>query len=144
MSQVEDKGYVTSSDVESILGTKGYQNQQQVTAAITDALGDITGFRYEIVGSLPPVESGEVGVIYLVSKTREAGNIYDEYILVNNNYELIGSTDIDLSNYVTTDQLTFANIQGDPFDNSALSNGLNNLYQAGEGIDIDSDTHTIS
>ena len=144
MGQVENKGYVTSSDVESILGTKGYQNQQQVNAAITSAIGDITGFRYEVVASLPPVESGEIGVIYLVSKTREAGNIYDEYILVNTNYELIGSTDIDLSNYVTSDQLTFANIQGDPFDNSALSNGLNNLYQAGEGIDIDSDTHTIS
>ena len=146
VNSLSKKADVTSvpTAVSQLTNDSKYQNQEQVTAAIADAIGDITGFRYEIVASLPPVESAEVGVIYLVSKTREAGNVYDEYILVNNYYELIGSTDIDLSNYVTTDQLTFANIQGDPFDNIALSDGLNNLYQAGNGINIESDTHTIS
>lgn len=56
---------------------------------------------YEVVTALP--ETGETGIIYfvLVSSTRKK-NVYDEYIWVNNDFEKIGSTDIDLSNYATT------------------------------------------
>lgn len=48
--------------------------------------------------ALPP--TGEPGVIYLVPHTHGEGDSYDEYIYVNKAYEKIGSTDIDLSNYV--------------------------------------------
>lgn len=56
--------------------------------------------RFEVVQTLPSV--GESGVIYLVPKTTsETDNVYDEYIWTNNTWELIGSTEIDLSNYYT-------------------------------------------
>lgn len=67
------------------------------------AAGAVGGgsLEYEVVTALP--ETGETGIIYfvLVSSTRKK-NVYDEYIWVNNDFEKIGSTDIDLSNYATT------------------------------------------
>ena len=41
-------------------------------------------------------------IIYLVATSSPSGqNNYDEYILVNNQFEKIGSTSIDLSGYAT-------------------------------------------
>lgn len=56
---------------------------------------------FQIVDSLP-TENISTSTIYLVPSTKpEVENIYDEYIYVNNNWEHIGSTSIDLSDYVT-------------------------------------------
>ena len=76
----------------------GYQNAAQVEAAIEDALADITGISYEIVQTLP--QTGEAGVIYLVANSGTAPNVYDEYIWINNAFEKIGTTAVDLSNYM--------------------------------------------
>lgn len=59
----------------------------------------IEGIRYDVVQELPA--TGESGIIYLISNSGTAPNVYDEYIWVNNNFEKIGSTEIDLSNYYT-------------------------------------------
>jgi len=63
--------------------------------------------RFEKVTTLPA--SGEPNVIYLVPKTTtQTNNVYDEYIWQDNAWELIGSTEIDLSGYVTTTDLATA------------------------------------
>lgn len=82
---------------------KGYQNASQVQSAIAEAVGDITGFEYSKVEELP--KTGEKGIIYLVSHSHGEGDSYDEYIWVNNAFEKIGNTDIDLSGYVLTTDL---------------------------------------
>lgn len=69
-----------------------------VTTAIGDAVDDITSFEYEIVASLPA--TGEKGTIYLVAHAHGTGDAYDEYMWINNAFEKIGNTDIDLSGYV--------------------------------------------
>ena len=50
------------------------------------------------VESLP--EPGESNVIYLVPKSGSGNDIYDEYIYIDGKPEHIGSTQVDLSNYV--------------------------------------------
>lgn len=68
---------------------------------VDNAVSAAASGSFEVVESyedLPP--TGEPGVIYLVPHTHGEGDSYDEYIYVNNAYEKIGSTDIDLSNYV--------------------------------------------
>ena len=75
----------------------GYQTASEVQSAITEAIGDITGFEFQIVEELPG--TGENGVIYLISNSRTGQNIYDEYIWTGTGYEKIGTTDVDLSNY---------------------------------------------
>lgn len=52
-----------------------------------------------VVGTLEASQAKK-GCIYLVSSTNETGDIYDEYLPVGNNWEKIGNTDVDLSNYV--------------------------------------------
>lgn len=75
----------------------GYQTASQVQSAIADAVGDITGFDFQIVEELPG--TGQKGVIYLISNSGTGQNIYDEYIWTGTTFEKIGTTDVDLSNY---------------------------------------------
>lgn len=72
--------------------TKKYVDDA-VSAAATGSFVVVENYE-----ALPP--TGEPGVIYLVPHTHGEGDSYDEYIYVNKAYEKIGSTDIDLSNYV--------------------------------------------
>lgn len=76
---------------------------EQITNAINDAIGSVTGISFEVVESLP--STGESGKIYLVKHAHGAQDQYDEYIYYNNAWEKIGSTDIDLSNYWNMDNL---------------------------------------
>lgn len=85
----------------------GVQGGTQVTITLSN--GQSTSFtvyngintNFQIVDSLP-TENISTSTIYLVPSTKpEAENIYDEYIYVNNKWEHIGSTSIDLSDYVT-------------------------------------------
>lgn len=69
-----------------------------VSHAITEALGDITGFNIQVVQSLPA--TGEQGTFYFVDNSGSGNNIYDEYVYVNNSWEKIGTTEVDLSNYL--------------------------------------------
>ena len=76
---------------------------EQITNAINDAIGSVTGISFEVVESLP--STGESGKIYLVAHAHGAKDQYDEYIYYNGAWEKIGSTDIDLSNYWSMDNL---------------------------------------
>lgn len=68
-----------------------------VTTAVANAIAGIQGISYEVVQTLPA--TGEAGVIYLVSNSGSAPNIYDEYIWTGTAFEKIGTTDVDLSGY---------------------------------------------
>ena len=58
------------------------------------------GMEVEVVTELP--ETGKTNVIYLVPKENtEENDIFEEYLYINNEWELIGTTDIDLSGYQT-------------------------------------------
>lgn len=101
-----DSGFQTSTQVDSIVTGKGYQTQTQVQSLINSAVGNITSIRYEKVTSLPL--QGSNGVIYLVAHSHGTQDIYDEYIWLaeTKTYEKIGNTDIDLSAYVKSSELT--------------------------------------
>lgn len=76
---------------------------------INGLIGSTSSINFKVVDLLP--ETGESNIIYLVpSSKQEENNVKDEYIWINESWELIGSTKIDLSNYYTKDQVntTFA------------------------------------
>lgn len=86
----------------------GYQTSAQVQTAINSALAGITGIDFQVVTSLPT--TGVKGTIYLVANGGENNNSYDEYVYVNSKWEKIGTTQVDLSNYLqTTDLVEFTN-----------------------------------
>ena len=71
---------------------------------VADKLKDIGGISFKMVDSLP--ETGDGKYIYLLPKTEaETQNSYDEYIWYNSAWEKIGTTDIDLTDYVKSTDL---------------------------------------
>jgi hypothetical protein len=55
----------------------------------------------EVSNGLPDVELPDETTIYLVPASgANSGNLYDEYIYVDDDWELFGGANIDLSNYV--------------------------------------------
>ena len=98
-----DQNFQTDTQVETAITSKGYQTASDVSLAISSAIADIQGISYSIVTSLP--ETGEAGVIYLISNSGANPNSYDEYIWITNKFEKIGTTDVDLSGYVQDSDL---------------------------------------
>lgn len=71
----------------------------EMNTAIGTAIGNINSFDMAVVQTLP-TEDISTHTIYLVPKTGETNDVYDEYIYINKAWEMIGNTQIDLSNYV--------------------------------------------
>lgn len=77
----------------------GAPTTSEMNTAIATAIGNVHQFELEVVQELPTTGIKE-HTIYLVPKTGETNDVYDEYIKVNDAWEMIGNTQIDLSNYV--------------------------------------------
>lgn len=106
-TQIEAYKYQTSAQVESAISAKGYQTSAQVQSAINSALSGVTGIDLQVVKSLPT--TGKKGVIYLIAHTHtDTEDIYDEFVWVESTktFEKIGNTDVDLSAYVKSADIT--------------------------------------
>lgn len=111
--------YYKKTEIDSKLGGKSnvghnhderYYTETEIDAKVNNInsqINSLIGFTATIVNSLP--STGEVGILYLKLNTSASveGNIYDEYIWVNNKFEKIGSTEttVDLSGYVTQTEM---------------------------------------
>ncbi len=73
-------------------------------------LTSIPKFSIEVVTELPTQDISTTTIYLKLQETedQEGQDIYDEYIYVNNKWEVIGNTDIDLSAYSTTVQMNAA------------------------------------
>lgn len=136
--------YYKKTEVDSKLGGKSnvghnhderYYTETEIDAKVNNInsqINSLIGFTATIVNSLPA--TGEVGVMYLKLNTSASveGNIYDEYIWVNNKFEKIGSTEttVDLSGYVTQTEM-----------NTQLANKANTDHRhTSDSIDLDQDS----
>lgn len=71
-------------------------------AEIQELINNSTKLKKEVVTSLP--STGKDDVIYLVKDDKgKDNNNYLEYLWLNDKYELIGSTQVDLSGYMTNE-----------------------------------------
>lgn len=74
---------------------------------ISATVPDVGGFDMVVVDQLP--ETGEKGILYLVKKDGAAPDVHDEYVWIESTqtFELIGTTQVDLTDYVkNTDYAT--------------------------------------
>ena len=83
---------------------------------MNDLVAAVGKFQSKIVSTLPTPSIDTTGWIYLVPSTNpETQNVKEEYITVLDGstykWEHIGSTNIDLSGYSTTEQMNAAIIQ---------------------------------
>lgn len=133
--------YYKKTEIDSKLGGKSnvghnhderYYTETEIDVKVNNInsqINSLIGFTATIVNSLPSI--GEVGVMYLKLNTSASveGNIYDEYIWVNNKFEKIGSTEttVDLSGYVTQTEM-----------NTQLANKANiNHSHTSDSIDLE-------
>lgn len=80
-----------------------------VAAAIAGVSGGLsfrilTDGEYETSSGLPTIEGGS-GYIYMVPIAGGSNNAYKEYIYLNGAYECIGTTEVDLSGYMKSEDL---------------------------------------
>lgn len=91
-------------DIRDDLNETSSELQTQITsqaseiAKLKQEVSGLSSLSFEILDELPAV--GKEGVIYLVPSGGEAPNLRDEYVWVNGAFEVIGSTQIDLTGYV--------------------------------------------
>lgn len=88
-----------------------FAKKSEVTTEIATAIGNITTFDTEVVQSLP--QSGTEGTIYFVPNSHGTNDVYDEYMYISNAWEKIGSTAVDLSGYVQSNDLAYVAFSGD-------------------------------
>lgn len=139
-------------------GNKEFRNiQEQVlkNAQDIEALKNRPLLEIEIVDELP--ETGQEGILYLVpSEDSSEGNLYEEFVWVNDTWEQVGSASIDLSAYPTlagdneftgentfSDTTHFADIETQniaPATNSTYDIGADGKYYK----EIKANKHTVS
>jgi hypothetical protein len=100
---VNDSGFIDNT-VNNL--TNYYSKSQTYTQSEVDALiSAIVTLNVLVVQTLPTQDISTT-TIYLVPKqTTGTNDVYDEYIYINNAWERIGDTTIDLSNYYTKSQV---------------------------------------
>ena len=64
----------------------------------------IPQFSIEVVQVLPTEDISDTTIYLVPAEDPEVGNYYEEYIHVNNTWDLVGSTAVDLSDYYTKAQ----------------------------------------
>ena len=166
--EINNKGYITSSEANSTYVTQNNFNtlekivedkanssdvytKEETDKAITDAIADVKTTDFQTATELP-TENISTNTIYLITKEGEDGDIYEEYIYVNNKWEKIGETIVDLSQYSTTEEMNAAiaaeiakidlskylistdaaNTYATKTEVSNISNSVNNMYSKTE------------
>lgn len=119
-----DQGRILNNNIGD-LTTLTTATKTSTVAAINELKGlvdSLESVSFSVVSTLPA--TGEANVIYLVPNEESgeesgAGNFYEEYVWIDSEsrYEIIGTTDIDLSGYTPTADLAQV----------ALSNSYNDL-----------------
>lgn len=139
-SEIPDVSNFVTRSVDNLLNyylkSETYTKEQ-----VNQLISTITSVRFELVNELP--STGENNIIYLVpSSNPKTRNVKDEFIWINNAWEQIGSTSIDLSDYVTTTQLNTA------LSNYTTTNQLNTLLngyvQKEQGKGLSSNDYTTA
>lgn len=100
-----DAGFITNTV--NNLANYYLKSETYTQAEVNTLIGAITTIHFEVVQTLPTSDI-QTNVIYLVPKSTAGTNdVYDEYINTTGTsagWELIGSTQVDLSNYYTKTQ----------------------------------------
>jgi len=76
--------------------------KDETDTAIATAVAGASHLKREIVASLPEVADADANTIYMVLKASgKNGNKYDEFFLINGEFEKIGDTEVSLAGYAT-------------------------------------------
>lgn len=99
------KGELEEADSEVLQSAKDYTDEE--VKKISAAVEAIDQFKVETAASLEAIEKPQPKTIYLIPvEGRQSAKA--EYLYIDGNWEMLGTTDVDLSLYSTTEQMTAA------------------------------------
>ncbi len=118
-SEIPDVSNFITNSVDNLLNY--YKKSETFTKQeVNDLISAITTMDLQVVQTLPTQDISTT-TIYLVPKNpAETNNAYDEYIYVSNNWEFIGSTEVDLTDYVKNTDYATASTGGVVKPNTAF------------------------
>lgn len=111
--------------------TTNYHELGEPTPLVNKTYVDnlVSGRLKRLVVETLPTQDIDTNTIYMILKSvPSTNNIYDEYMYINGAWELIGSTEVDLSNYYTKTE---------------SDNKYQNKLTVGNGIDITNDNISV-
>lgn len=100
-----------TADSATIIGAKKYADARK--AEVVEMIDGVAsaGLTRSIVTELPATDEAAMNTIYMIKRAAgvEGKDVYDEYILIEvdgtKHFELLGNTELDLSNYYTKDEV---------------------------------------
>lgn len=96
-----EAGFITNS-VEDL---KNYYKKSETYSQeeVNSLLGNLTRLTLQVVQELPEV--GTEHIIYLIPNNESGNNVFEEWIFIQSKWEMIGTTEVDLSNYYTKEEI---------------------------------------
>ena len=126
-----DSGFITNTAnnlVNYYLKSESYTREE-----VNNLIGALTSLNMEIVSELP-TENISSTTIYLKGNETDGNNDYEEWIYVNNNWEAIGTTEIDLTGVALLEDIPtkLSQLTNDSGFVTAGANNLTNYYKKTE------------
>lgn len=92
--------YALVDDIPTLVSELGNDSNYATQTQVLQAIASIPQFKLSIVGTLPA--TGEKMTLYFVPKEGAGNDIYNEYVWIEetSSFEFLGSTAIDLTDYV--------------------------------------------
>lgn len=99
--QLDD--YAKKTDVPTKLSQLTNDKSFKTEDEIRKLINESKKLKKEVVTSLP--STGKDDVIYLLKNKSDSNNVYSEYLWINGNWEIIGDTKVDLSEYAKKSEI---------------------------------------
>lgn len=93
--------------VSDLADASDYSTTIQITQLISDAIAGLATAKlsYEIVTTLPTSDIDTSTVYMILQQESGADDYYDQFMYIDNQWAHLGTTEIDLSNYATLDDI---------------------------------------
>lgn len=95
---INDSGFISKA----VNDLENYYKKSEVN----NLVDSLPKFSFNVVESLPTSNISPTAIYLIVSQTPEDNNLYEEYVHINNKWELIGSQAISLDGYATEEFVT--------------------------------------
>lgn len=116
-----------------------YCTEEEKQELINEILSQVNQFSVEVVSELPIEEIRDTTIYFVPKENCKQRDVYDEYIYINNDWEHIGTTEIDLSNYYNKEEID-CKAQEMNSTVQEIDNKINNLSTVYTGTNITAPT----
>ena len=116
-----------------------YYTEVDKQELINEILSQVNQFSVEVVSELPTEEIKETTIYFVPKENSKQKDVYDEYIYINNDWEHIGTTEIDLSNYYNKVEVD-SKVQEVNNAVQGINNKIDNLSKNYTGTNITAST----